>query len=278
MHFGLPNANTNEAVDFLNERQFNLLSQQKFNVRIIANHVPANSQNEMPNENIRKELFSLNRRRNKVFKTPAYLDLCIGSKVMLTRNLGTDINLVNGSVGIVKGFGFAKTEKQQPKNGDLPDHKTFYKIIPSKSHPIVFVEFPSMKVDGITFDENDIIKKTVPISFVESQNEPYKVDTVYYKRWQLPLVPAAAVTAHKSQGVTAKDGVIYKPTDLSKNNRPFARGLEYVAISRCPALSKLYLLQTLQAKHFTSYNDNQMISINECYRKLRNKFSNHVVT
>ena len=41
-----------------------------------------------------------------------------------TRNLGTDINLVNGSVGIVKGFGFAKTVKQQPKNGDLPDPKT----------------------------------------------------------------------------------------------------------------------------------------------------------
>ena len=267
-------ANTNVLVDEENEKQFNRLrSQPTFNVRIIANHVPSFSQTPMPNEETLKELFRLNKNRSDIYKTPTYLDLCIGSKVMLTRNLGTDINLVNGSIGIVKGFGFAKGQTQ-PMNNDLPDHSTFYKIAytSTKSHPIVFVEFPTMKVNGITFDENDIIKKTVPICFVETQNETYKVNNISYKRWQLPLTPASAITAHKSQGVTAKGGVIYKPTEFgSDSSRPFTRGLEYVAISRCPAYDKLYLLKPLQPKHFNSFQT-QMDDIKACYDNFREKF------
>ena len=86
------------------------------------------------------------------------------------------------------------------------------------------------------------------------------------------MTPASAITAHKSQGVTAKGGVIYEPTQFgSDSSRPFTRGLEYVAISRCPAYDKLYLLKPLQPKHFNSFQT-QMDDIKACYNKFREKF------
>ena len=71
---------------------------------------------------------------------------------------------------------------------------------------------------------------------MEASRETFKVGNVNYYRWQLPLTPAAAITAHKAQGITAKYGVVYKPTFFSGSPKakPHTRGLEYVAISRCP--------------------------------------------
>ena len=57
-----------------------------------------------------------------------------------------------------------------------------------------------------------------------------KIDNVKYYRWQLPLIPATALNTHKVQGLTAENGIVYKPT---YNGRHWARALEYVAISRC---------------------------------------------
>ena len=47
-------------------------------------------------------------------------------------------------------------------------------------------------------------------------------------RWQLPLILAYSITTHKSQSITAHNGIVYEPSKA----KPFARGLPYVAISR----------------------------------------------
>ena len=70
-----------------------------------------------------------------------------------------------------------------------------------------------------------------------------------YHRWQLPLEPAFACTTHKIQGTTATSGAVIQPSV----NKPFARGLDYVAISRPTELSKLFLLGPLTDIKFTSF-------------------------
>ena len=161
---------------------------------------------------------------------------------MLTRNLGTEIGLVNGTMGKVFAFGFS-------------DNDT----------PIVFVDFPTMFVDSNILGQ----KKVIPLSLIQSR-ETVKAQNITYYRWQLPLKPAAAITTHKAQGITAKFGVVYAPSTKSK---PFARGLEYVAISRCPDINKLFLLHHLRESHFNSYQE-QIQEISTCYQNLRNKFAN----
>ena len=47
-------------------------------------------------------------------------------------------------------------------------------------------------------------------------------------RWQLPLILAYSITTHKSQSMLAHNGIVHEPS----KNKPFARVLPYVAISR----------------------------------------------
>ena len=65
-------------------------------------------------------------------------------------------------------------------------------------------------------------------------------------RWQLPLILAYSITTHKSQSMTAHNGMVYEPS----KNKPFARGLRYVAISRATDLKKVALLLPIRPDHF----------------------------
>jgi hypothetical protein len=57
------------------------------------------------------------------------------------------------------------------------------------------------------------------------------------------------MASHKIQGTTATSGAVIQPSV----NKPFARGLDYVAISRPTELSKLFLLGPLTGNKFTSF-------------------------
>ena len=243
-------ANTNKEVDDMNQQQhYNLVAQGKSSVHIKAQHKPASQTVPMPNEEESDILFSKNPSRNKkAFKTPTHLDFCVDEVVMLLRNLGTEIGLVNGAVGRVVAFGFSDTFS----NND------------SEETPIVFVEFPTMKVNQSALPGYE---KVIPITLMQSR-ECIKVNNKHYYRWQLPLAPSAAITTHKAQGITATYGVVYSP---SVSARPFTRGLEYVAISRCPSINMLFLLNHLRESHFNFYWA-QIEEINECYQKFRDRF------
>ena len=84
-------------------------------------------------------------------------------------------------------------------------------------------------------------------------------------RWQLPLILAYSITTHKSQSMTAHNDIVYEPS----KNKPFARGLPYVAISRATDLDKVALLSAIRPDHFinkTFIAEN--IKINEFYNYL----------
>jgi len=67
------------------------------------------------------------------------------------------------------------------------------------------------------------------VPFTECVNEiGLTVNGTHYMRWQLPLILAYSITTHNSQSMTAHNGIVYEPS----KNKPFARGLPYVAISR----------------------------------------------
>ena len=53
-------------------------------------------------------------------------------------------------------------------------------------------------------------------------------------RWQIPLILAYSITTHKSQSMTAHNGIVFEPS----KTKPFARGLPYAAISRATDLDK----------------------------------------
>jgi ATP-dependent exoDNAse (exonuclease V) alpha subunit len=70
--------------------------------------------------------------------------------------------------------------------------------------------------------------------------------------------------------MTAHNGIVY---ELSKN-KPFARGLTYVAISRATDLEKVALLLPIRPDHFINKHFiAENIKINEFYNNLNKKFN-----
>ena len=80
-------------------------------------------------------------------------------------------------------------------------------------------------------------------------------------RWQLSLILAYSITTHKSQSMTANNGIVQEPS----KNKSFAWGLPYVAISRATDLEKVAFIN----KNFIAENN----KINEFYNNLNKKFN-----
>ena len=81
--------------------------------------------------------------------------------------------------------------------------------------PIVFVKMD--KYTGIQISP-DVDKQNI-VPFTECVNEePLTVNGTSYMRWQLPLILAYSITTHKSQSMTAHNGIVYEPS----KTKPFA--------------------------------------------------------
>ena len=97
----------------------------------------------------------------------------------------------------------------------------------------------SNKVISVAIDKR--VYDICPTEFTE-QEITYEHGKIYYedvyKVMQYPLVPAYAITIHKSQGQTYQNIVC----DIDKC---FASGQAYVALSRCASLSGLHLAQQI---------------------------------
>ncbi|CAJ0898298.1 7489_t:CDS:2 [Entrophospora sp. SA101] len=134
------------------------------------------------------------------------LELKRGSQVMLIKNIRKD--LVNGSRGVIVGF-YLKTTKKKYYNGE-DEH--------------------------IEFDQEDLLPI---VKFTKNREE-----TIGVAEWNLietietddiPLLPAWAITIHKSQAQTVERLKV----DL---NNVFASGHVYVALSRAMSLGSLQVL------------------------------------
>jgi len=85
-----------------------------------------------------------------------------------------------------------------------------------------------------------------------------------------PLILAYSITTHKSQSMTANNGIVYEPS----KNKSFARGLPNVAISRATDIEKVALLSPIRPAHsinkaFIAEN----IKITEFSNNLNKKFN-----
>ena len=93
-----------------------------------------------------------------------------------------------------------------------------------------------------------------------------KISGTWY-RIQLPLSPAHASTVHKAQGCTALYGMVASPSE----GRIFARGLEYVMMSRPTKIEDVFLLNELRPEHFNGFGALRLLIFRE-YERLRFQF------
>ena len=130
-----------------------------------------------------------------------------------------------------------------------------------------------VKLDRYTGTQlyTDVDKHNI-VPFTECVNEiRLTVNGTHSMCWQLPLILAYSITTHKSQSMTAHNGIVYEPS----KNKPFARGHSYVAISSSNIyVEKVALLLPIRPDHFINKNFiAENIKINEFYNNLNKKFN-----
>jgi len=153
------------------------------------------------------------------------LTLSVGTKVMLLRNLNVSHGLVNGSIGVVRGFTWNRLKRKPDKVGELPTSVEVYfdddKI--KKFHKDgVF----SIKPQTVTYTGNNMVEIT---------------------RQMLPLAVCYAVTVHKIQGETLSSAVI----DLGP--KLFQNGQAYVALSRVKRFDGLGITNIFPKRLLSSF-------------------------
>lgn len=229
-------------------------------VKVIARHTPRDVNTPSPNAGIRTVLYSEKGSRSggRSDLMVSYMNLFVGTRVRLIRNLFVEGGLFNGAMGTVWGFAYRGSgpDLQRTREcyfGELEEYE--------REIPIVLVQ-----MDG---DDTSItscsssVPRLVPICELQSQG----LVKGEYHRHQLPILPAQARTAHSVQGYTARDGVVVDP------GSQFFAG-DYTAISRATDIEKVILLRAVGPNDFNCvkrHKDYQLLVKNE-YARLRSHF------
>ena len=151
---------------------------------------------------------------------PHKLVFKVGIKYMLTINVDVEDGLVNRTCGTLTQITFDKDEVIKVVWIEFSNERIGQKL---RSKYVNFVK------------TNDVCTHLVPI---EKRSNPVNFKGNYeIWRKQFPLVPAEALTIHKSQGQTYSEICV----DLRKTQR-MTRCLLYVALSRVRKLSDLYII------------------------------------
>jgi PIF1-like helicase/Helitron helicase-like domain at N-terminus/OTU-like cysteine protease/Helicase len=176
----------------------------------------------------RKEYLS-NLQKTKSRKDMAGLDHIIllktEIKYMITCNIDIEDGLVNGTRGILK----------------------LIEISPKTNKPItLWFEFESGRVGKNLrlktkeyMERQNIKKKWVPIQKIKTVVTAKQSSEYQIVREQFPIMPAEALTVHKSQGQSMNEVCV----DL-KNSSYWTREKIYVALSRVTNLAGLYIIGT----------------------------------
>lgn len=147
--------------------------------------------------------------------TPSFLCLRQGSLVMLTANIDVENGLANGSMGVVEKFG---NSIEKEKKGDEVEEVSDETGPPADTieYPIVLFANGTRLVMRPKQWKNDNYKERTSTSFT-----------------QVPLLPADAITVHKSQGATI-DAV-----RMGIDSSMFNYGAAFVALSRVRSFDSL---------------------------------------
>jgi hypothetical protein len=145
------------------------------------------------------------------------IPLAIGMPIIITQNFDVQGGIVNGTSGILKSIRYRLDNK-------------------GNRHAIsCVIESPNITGERLPYlnaHEAVALEDTIDMTFIH----PHSQKKCTIKRTQLPIVPAFAMTAHKSQGQTLNRVIV----DLES-----CRGTEapYVMISRVTSLSGLLILR-----------------------------------
>jgi ATP-dependent DNA helicase PIF1 len=157
------------------------------------------------------------------------IELGIGCRVMLRRNINVSIGLVNGSLGTVTGFKWSALRREPLSEGELPEQ-----VLVEFDDPEIAAKYPNA------------VGKSIPISPITVSFQGKKGKII--NRKMIPLILSWAVTIHKMQGVTLEKAVV----ELNC----FGHAMEYVALSRVKSLEGLAIsyinLKRFERNNFTS--------------------------
>ena len=146
------------------------------------------------------------------------IPLVIGMPIMITTNINVQGGIVNGSIGTI--------------------HSICYKALPngecSLSHCIVHLpNATAPALPHLLAHEYPIMLESMYITYRGSRRDSLGIS---FKRMQIPLIPAFAMTAHKLQGQTLNKAII----DLDLCHGPEA---PYVMVSHVRSINDLLILQ-----------------------------------
>jgi ATP-dependent DNA helicase PIF1 len=230
---------TREEVRRINEEQFRKIQAEKLAFRAVDGiHIMDDHRAQLRNWDQRDDEGFLVKLRDHRFEK--HLELKVGTQVILLVNLALELGLINGSQGTIISWDDMSDSK-------IPVSHTKVKNVHSESRPIIFGTHADYKEGGIRrFGEMASTKRWPRVRF---ENGVEKVimadcqlnelgDTQPYSticRVQIPLLPAWAMSIHKSQGMTLSKVIV----DLSRN---FEEGQVYVALSRAKSLDGLKVI------------------------------------
>ena len=151
--------------------------------------------------------------------------LKLNMKYMITTNLDVEDGLVNGSCGVLKLITFNLTANSTSVDKIWLDFGVNTAV--GRKQRLLYRDF--MK-------NNNIDLHLTPISRKSHWTTGNKNCAIQIERKQFPVVPAEALTIHKSQGQTYQSICL----DLNKCKR-VTRSLLYVTLSRVTSLAGLYI-------------------------------------
>lgn len=146
------------------------------------------------------------------------ITLCIGSQVVLTRNLNQDIGLVNGARGVITQI-HPEFVMVEFLNGTGPERIDFYKL------SLINI-WEKNKTDS---NDDDIEERKVEFNI-----------------YSIPLKLAWAITIHRTIGMTL-DAV-----EIDLGNSIFADGQAYTAISRARNLRSIRIISVNKSSFKTN--------------------------
>ena len=169
------------------------------------------------------------------------LHLKIESRVMVTYNTFSGDGIINGTMGTVAGF---RRERKKVVQVLVVLDKIKDGAITRRKHEALLnrLKLPNATPIGRECMDYSMGKKARHHSVQESSDNP----TVY----QFPLVPAWAISIHKSQGEN-----IHSPTPLVADIASVHKkghGMTYVALGRIQNMDQLYLKSFLPEKIMVS--------------------------
>lgn len=169
------------------------------------------------------------------------LDLIIGGPYMVTQNLCVKHGICNGSPVILVDVILHKDAVVSYGNVASVEGASKIPCVSAGEVKCVVLKHRSGFDSDTTFSPR-LPAGHFPLFFDKKYSSSFKVkfnyDTVMVKVVQLPMVMAAAMTVHKSQGSTIEPLLTGDVSDKNKYGRD---GILYVMLSRCTSLSRLYI-------------------------------------